>query len=128
MAAQQPIFDTIIYGTGTLGTSTWVDLGAIPTGKQISIGFATLVAEDKNLQFVLRSNLTGQGAGTDNATALHDWAAAPSGLSVDRDLYQNGNIQTVTVVGTGTEHWWLHVQAQSNATGTYDYIIRYLLQ
>jgi len=128
VANQQPIFDLTIDGTGTLGTSVWVDLGVIPTGKQILFGYATYVAEGKNLQFETRTNVAGQSTGTTGTTDLLDWVAASGGSSVDRDFYQYGAINTLSAVSTGVEHWWLHITAQSSSSGTFDYIIRYTLQ
>ena len=124
MADVQPIFDKVISGTGTLSTDLWIDLGAIPTGKQIFYGYATLVAEDKACQFELRSNTTGNSTGATGTTTLHDWSSANGGDSTDRDLYWYGNISALSVVGTGTEHWWIHVKSKG-ASGVVDYIIRY---
>lgn len=128
MADQQPIFDITLSGTNTVATEKWVDLGVITSGKQIVLGFATYIAEDKNCQFETRSNTAGKSAGTVGDTELLDWTSTQQGTSVDRDFYQNGYINTVTIVGTGTEHWWLRVRAQSSAVGTFDYIIRYMVQ
>ena len=124
MADVQPIFDKVITGAVTLTTDLWIDLGAIPTGKKIFYGYATLVAEDKACQFELRSNLVGQSTGTAGTTELHDWCSANSGDSIDRDFYWYGNIALLSVTGTGTEHWWIHVKSKG-ASGVVDYIIRY---
>jgi hypothetical protein len=128
LAAQDPIFDVVISGTGTVGTETWVDLGVIPNGKQLLLGFATYIAQDKTNQFETRSNLAGQSAGTAAATQLHDWASTSAGSGVDRDFYQNGYINTLTVTGTGVERFWLRVTAQSSSVGVFNYIVRYTVQ
>jgi len=124
MADVQPIFDKVITGSGNLATELWVDLGAIPTGKKIFYGYATLVAEDKACQFELRANYSGKSAGTVADTDLFDWCSANNGDSNDRDLYWFGNIALLSVVGTGTEHWWIHIKSKG-AAGIIDYIIRY---
>jgi hypothetical protein len=128
MAEQYALFDQIIYGTGFANASTWVDLGAIPTGKSIQIGYASYMGVDKAMQFETRSNKLGFSDATDANTDLHDWTGTSAGSNVDRDFYMYGNLETTTVVGTGTEHWWLHITSQSSSSGGYAYIIRYTLQ
>ena len=125
MAQIQVVFDTVISGVGTVGTESWVDLGAITSGKQIWIGYCTFGAVDKNLQFELRSNNSGTYSGTTAATSLHDFSGASLGSSVDRDLYWYGAIATLSVISTGVEHWWLRVIGQGNSQSAFEYIIRY---
>ena len=127
MAQVQPLFDTVISGSGTVQTETWVDLGTVPNGKQIWLGYATYAGIDKNTQFETRSNTIGQSTGTVGNTTLHDWSATQQGSSVDRDFYQYGNIMTATVSSTGVEHLWLRVLSQGNSAGSFDYIIRYTI-
>jgi hypothetical protein len=127
MANIQPVFDTILPGSGTVQTDSWVDLGLIPSGKQIYIGFATYAAIDKNNQFELRFNNAGQSAGTMLATTLVDYASAVQGSSVDRDYYFGGAVATLTTIGDGTAHWWLRVLGQGNTVANFDYILRYTL-
>jgi len=128
VATQLPIFDQALYGSGNANADLWVNLGVIPNGQTIQLGYATFMAVDKNMQFELRSNTAGFSDGTTAHTQLHDWSGASSGAAVDRDFYQYGNLNTVTIQGTGTEHWWLHVTSQSSSSGGYAYIIRYTLQ
>jgi len=125
MADLIPTFEKILSGTSTVQTETWIDLGAIPTGKKIWYGYASFIAEDKNCSYEVRSNLAGQSAGTVGATTLHDWSSTPQGEVTDRDLYRDGNIMTTSVTGTGTEHWWLRVRAQGQVVGVLDYIFYY---
>jgi hypothetical protein len=125
MADIQPIFDKIVSGSGSVGTEIWVDLGAIPIGKKIFYGYATVVAEDKACQFEIRSNLVGKSTGTAGDTDLHDWCSANAGESSDRDMYWYGNIASMSVLGTGTEHWWIRVKSKGASTGIFDYILRY---
>lgn len=127
MASVQPVFDLTQVGSGSLNAETWVDLGVIPTGKQILFGYCTFAAEDKTCQFELRSNLATKSAGSVAETSLLDWSSAPGGNSVDRDLYWYGNIATTGVVGSGVEKTWLRVRAQNQSSGNFDYIIHYTL-
>ena len=127
MANLIPIFDQIIAGAGSVGKELWVDLGVIPSGKQIWYGFATLIAEDKNCNFELRSNLTTKSVGTNTETALHDWASASSGSSADRDLYHDGATTILSTLSTGVEHWWLKITSNSQTAGNVDYLIYYTL-
>ena len=128
MASQQPIFDTVISGSGTVNSEVWVDLGLITTGLQLLLGYATYIAEDKTLQFETRSNLATKSAATVVDTQLLDWTSVPSGSGVDRDFYQFGYVNTPTVVGTGTEHLWLRIKSNSSSSGAWDYILRYTTQ
>jgi hypothetical protein len=128
MAQQQPIFELTLSGSLSGNLEVWVDLGVIPTGKQIFLGYATYISEDKTAQFETRTNNTGQSTGTTVNTALLDWTSMPAGTGVDRDFYQGGNINVLSVVGTGVEHMWLRIKSGSNSSGAYDYIIRYTLQ
>ena len=129
MASQQPIFELVMFGSGTVGTDIWVDLGIIPSGKQILLGYATYVAIDKNTQFETRSNLEGYSDGTTAHTELHDWTSTASGTSIDRDFYMGGNVNTLTVIGSNhNERLWLHITAQAASAGAFDYIIRYTQQ
>ena len=128
MASQQPIFDTVISGSGTVNAEGWIDLGLVPNGKQLLLGYATYIAEDKNLQFETRSNLAGKSAGSLADTQLHDWAAASGGSGVDRDFYQFGYVNTLTGVSTGVERLWLRIRSNSQSLGTWNYILRYMIQ
>lgn len=129
MADQLPIFDQVVSGSGSVGTEAWVNLGTIPNGHQWLLGYATLIAEDKTLQFELRSNKSGQTAGTLAATDLLDWSSASGGSGIDRDLFQFGYINTETVLATSAgEKLWLRVTSKSASAGLYDYIIRYAVE
>jgi len=125
MAVIDPLFNTVVSGTGIVQTETWVDLGVIPSGYKLWMGYATYAGIDKNTQFETRSNTSGTSTGTVGNTVLHDFAGSQAGSSVDRDFYQYGNISTETVVSTGVEHLWLRVMGQGNVQGAFDYILRY---
>ena len=127
MSAIQPVFDTVISGSGTVGTETWVNLGTITSGKQIWIGYATLGAIDKNLQFEIRYNNSGQSTGTTGTTTIMDFSGAQAGSSVDRDFYWYGALATMTPVSTGVEKWWIRVTGQGATSAGFEYIIRHTL-
>jgi hypothetical protein len=127
MSAIQPVFDTTISAVGTVGTETWVNVLAIPSGSQVWIGYATLGAVDKNLQFELRYNNSGQSTGTIANTVIMDFSGAQAGSSVDRDFYWYGALATMTVVSTGVEKLWLRVLGQGNTAAGFEYIIRYTI-
>lgn len=133
MASEQPIFDLILSGNGSIsGGEVWVDLGAITTGKQMFIGYATFcnITAQNGLVFEIRTNNVGASASTTAATYLLDSSGAQMGDSVDRDLYFNGNINTFAPINasTGVEHWWLRITQPSASTNTFQYIFRYTIQ
>ena len=125
--AFQPLFDTVASGTGTVGTETWVQVLTIPSGAQVWIGYATLGAVDKNLQFEIRHNNTGTSTGTIGNTTLMDFSGASTGTSVDRDFYWYGALQTTTITSTGVESLWIRVVGQGASSSVFEYIIRYTL-
>ena len=125
MSQLQPTFDLVLSGTGLCPKELWIDLGSIPSGSRVWFGFASLISEDKDMQFALRSNLTGQSAGTLVATQLHDYAAVQTGGSVDKDFYKGGMVTMMSVVSTGVEHWWLRCTSGSATVGNLDYIFYY---
>lgn len=127
MASVQPVFDVILSNTGTVGTETWVDLGTIAFGKQVWLGYATLGAVDKNLQFEIRYNNTGVSTGTASNTTIVDFCGTPAGSSVDRDFYWFGALATMTGTSTGVEKLWLRVLGQGQSVSSFEYIIRYTI-
>lgn len=127
MSAIQPVFDTIASGTGTVGTETWVNILTVPTDKQLWIGYATLGAVDKNLQFEIRYNNSGTSTGTIANTTIMDFSGAQAGSSIDRDFYWYGALATMTIVSTGVEKLWLRVIGQGSSQSSFEYIMRYTL-
>ena len=125
--AFQPLFDLLASGTGSVGTETWVAITTITSGKQIWLGYATLGAVDKNLQFEIRYNNTGQSTGTTGNTTLIDFSGTSTGTSVDRDFYWYGALQTTSGTSTGVEKLWLRVTGQGATSAGFEYIIRYTL-
>ena len=127
MAEIQATFNLDTSGSGSCGKELWIDLGSIPTGKQLWFGFASLVAIDKDVQFEIRTNLSGYSDGTAAHTELQDFASAQVGASIDRDLYRGGAIFVASAVSTGVEHWWLRCQSVSQVAGLVNYIFYYAL-
>jgi len=124
MAQIQPIFEKILDGSGSATSEAWVDLGLIPTGKQIWFGYATFAGETKQFSFEVRTNKLTKSAGTVTDTTLHDYSNVTQ-ASVDRDFYQYGNILMQSIVSTGTEHFWLRIRSKTSASGDYSYILYY---
>lgn len=127
MSELQPIFEQVLPGKSSGGKDVWVDLGVIPSGKSIWFGYATFIAEDKDMQFEVRCNHVGFSDGTEAHTDLFDFSGAPTGVSVDRDFYRNGATALVSEVSTGVEHWWIRMRAASGVVGNFDYIFYYTL-
>ena len=113
-------------GDLTVGAEHWINLGLIPSGQRLWFGNAQYTSPDKSITFELRSNLTGQSAGTLAATSLLDAASvAPRSGTVTRDMYRKGRLHIVSVVGTGVEKCWLRLKSKSGAAGSYLYSINY---
>ena len=132
MADIIPIFEKLFLASGvTVTKDDWFDIsGAIPAGKQLWLGFATFIAEDKGLIFELRPNLPGENLGTVAKTQLKGFSSPAGGESRDLDLYFGGAIQSVapvTAQSTGVEKLWLRVRSGSLAAGAWDYIIYYTI-
>jgi hypothetical protein len=127
MPAKINVFNMSLSGSGSVGSEAWVDLGSIPVGQQIWIGFASYTSPDKAIIFELRGNNTGESSGATGTTTLYSSASVRRGSSADVDLYRRGRIITRTVVGTGVEHWWLRLVSKSGTSGAYLYTIAYTL-
>lgn len=138
MAEITPIYELVCSSNGTVNSELWVDMAAyglnqnspIPSGKQLWLGHATFVAEDKNLIFELRPNLPGQSGGNTSETQLRSYTSVPGGQSDDVDLNFFGNIATFCPVGvasTGVEKLWLRIRSGSQSAGAWAYILFYTL-
>ena len=122
-------FDHNISATVSVGSDLWVDLGAIPTGYAIWIGSEKLTSPSKTITCDLRPNTAGHNTGTTSTTVLlATTAVSPKSNTLLVDLYKNGSLHTVTVTGTGTEHWWLHLSSKTSTAGSFTYQIYYTLQ
>jgi len=130
MANITPTFDLVFDGNGTVTSELWVDLGVIPTGKQLFIGYANLIANDKDLLFEFRPNILTKSLGTVGETNLRYVVSAPKGDSKDVDMFYYGNIVILgpaAGASTGVEKMWLRIKSGTGAAGTFDYMIFYTL-
>lgn len=127
------LFDMAIIGpppgNATTGADQWIALGVIPTGKKVWIGSVVYTSPGKSITFELRTSLAGQSAATTGATKLlSSVSMTPRAGTKTTDLYKNGSLHTVTVVGTGTEKWWLRLFSKSATAAEYLYRINYALE
>jgi len=136
--AVSTLFDKMLVGSGVTTTKDdWYDLSAmlpdgispIPVGRQMWIGYATFVAEDKGLIFEVRPNLPTKSAATAPDTILRGYSSVLVGESNDEDFYMYGNILTAapSVASTGVEKLWLRIRSGSAVSGAWDVIIYYTL-
>lgn len=138
MAQSIPIFDLVCFGSGTVTTETWIDLTSfgpnsnspIPSGKQLTLGYATFISNDKPLTFQIRPNAATKSAATDADTQLRSFTTVPKEDSKDLDLNYYGNIETlapVSAVSTGVEKLWLKVIGKGSI-GSFDFILYYSIR
>jgi hypothetical protein len=120
------IFNLAAQAAISVGSSLWIDLGIIPTGYQDWIGSWTITTINKPISVYLRTNLIGQSTGTISTTKLLGTISlSKAGASSTQDLYKKGALHTVTVIGTGTEHWWIQITAKSSTVGSVQYKVIY---
>jgi len=123
------IFTTNITGSGSVGSSLYIDLGLIPTGKRAWLGNTQFASPDKSCTFSIRKNNSTKSAGTDaDTTQMTSSAAGPTTGTVTTDYYKNGTLHTVSNISTGVEHWWLKIVAKSATVGSYYNSINYTLE
>ena len=122
------IFNLSVSGTGSVGAEVWVNLGLIPSGSAIWIGSLSCTAISKTLTFELRPNLATKSTDTLTTTSLSSSLAARTGVTTIQDLYRKGRLHTVTIVGTGTERWWLRVRGKGATASDFLYKISYALE
>jgi hypothetical protein len=138
MAQLIPIFEKAFMGSGTVNSELWIDLSAanpdpnspIPSGKQIWVGYATFISDDKTVTFEIRPNLPTKALGNTTETQLRASVSITAGESKDLDLYYYGNIMSlapVSATSTGVEKLWLRVKSGSNSAGAFSYIVYYTL-
>ena len=120
------LFNLLASGSGSAGLELWINLGTIPLNLDNWIGSWTCTAVSKAMTFELRTNLTGQAAGTLAATKLLATMAPRAGSSLTGDLYKKGTLHTATVKGTTAgEKWWLRIVSKSSTAGNFTYQISY---
>lgn len=120
------IFNLVKSGSSTVGLDGWLDLGLIPTGYQVWIGYITWTSPNKAITFELRGNAIGKSAGNTTDTLLYSTTALKKGATSTVDLYKSGRMTVRTVKGTGVEHWWIHAKSTTSTSGSYTYKIQYL--
>jgi hypothetical protein len=119
------LFSTTATGSGSVGTSAWIDLGTIPTGHKIWLGSSSYTVIDKATSFSIRTNTTGKSSSTLADTTSLDLVSAKTGVTVTRDFYRKGRLHIVSTLGTGVEKLWLYITSKSGTTGSYLYSIYY---
>jgi len=121
-------FDTTISGDGSVNSDYWHSLGVIPTGQKIYFGTLQATSPDKSITFEVRTNLAGQSVGTDGATLLLAAVSATvrSGTKI-LDMYKNGRLHTVSVIGTGTEKFWIRLKSKGSS-GAYLFNLNHTLE
>ena len=139
MASIIPLFELVSLGSGltTALKDDWFDITSygpnvntpMPSGRQVWLGFGTLISPDKPLTFEIRRNLPTKSAATPGDTELLAFATVPSGDSKDLDMYFGGAINTLapSVASTGVEKVWLRVKSGGAAVGGFDFIFYYTL-
>ena len=119
------IFTTNQSNSGTVGASLYVDLGVIPSGKKIWFGTLQASGPDKALTWEVRTNNLTKSAGTDADTTLLASIASTTRGTTTLDMYKSGTLHIVSVLGSGTEHFWLKIKAKSSTAGSYLYSLNY---
>jgi len=121
------LFNLVKQLSGSVGSSVWIDLGLIPANYRFHIGSWTCSCPTKAISFNLYTNKTSKSASTTSTTDTTKLAtlALKAGSSGTQDLYKKGTLSTVTVIGTGVEHWWVNLTSKSNTSGTYTINIYY---
>ena len=113
-------------GSGSSGLELWIDLGLIPTGKDMWIG-STQYTTAKSTTFELRTNIATKFAAVlAETTLLNTQALTARSKTVTTDLYKAGALHIKTVTSGGVEHWWLRLKSTSATLGTYNYKINFL--
>ena len=123
------IFVTNSVGDGLVGLSLYVDLGVIPSGQRIWFGNLQATSPDKSITFEVRTSNAGKSAGSDADTTLKaSISASIRGGTVVLDMYKNNTLHTVSVLGTGTEHFWIKLKSKSSTPGSYLFSLNYTLE
>lgn len=120
------LFDRSISGTGSNAANIWIDLGVIPMGQRVRIGKWTVFG-GKTETFNIYTNSTGQSSPQLSSCQSLGYISVRAGYTKTQDLYKRGTLYVATVIGTGTEHWWINIVARSATLATYSYQITYTL-
>lgn len=123
------IFTTNKTGDGAAGASLYLDMGLIPTGVKIWFGTLQATSPDKSITFEVRTSNVGKSAGTDaDTTLLGSIAAGPRTGTVVLDMYKNNTLHTVSVLGSGIEHFWIKLKSKTTTAGSYLYSLNYTVE
>ena len=122
------IFTLSVSGSASVGSELWVDLGLIPTGKDIWIG-STQYTAGKAIKFELRTNSATKSAGTlADTTLLNMQSLTLKSKTVTTDLYKSGTLHIKTVTSGGVEHWWLRLISTTATMVSANHKINYVLE
>jgi hypothetical protein len=122
------IFTSSIIGDGSVTTTAWVNLGLIPTGSKIWFGTLQAASPDKSITFDVRTSLATKSAGTDAETqSLASMSVTPKSGNKILDMYKNGRLHIVSVVGTGVERFWIKLTSKGSA-GAYLFTLNYTVE
>lgn len=134
MASLIPTFDQVAIGSGVTATKDdWFDLSSygvtVPNGKQLWLGYLTLIAEDKQLIFEIRPNLPTKSAGNTTDTSLRAFASVDQALSTDLDMYLGGNITTLVpaAASTSVEKLWMRIRSGTQTVAAWDFLLYYTI-
>lgn len=122
------LFTTSQTNSGTVGTSFYADLGIIPAGFKIWFGTLQASGPDKALTWEVRTNLATKSLGVDSETLLLATISSTTRGTATLDMYKSGTLHIVSVLGSGTEHFWLKIKSKSSTSGSYLYSIYYTLE
>jgi len=128
-----PIFDQYVFGPPpgdvTIGNEGWAEIASIPSGQNLWFGAGEYTSPDKSFTFELRTNLVGESQGTLAATKLlFSTAVSPRKGTVRTDMYKNGRLHTVSVIGTGVEKCWLRIKSKSGTQASYLYVVTWTVE
>jgi hypothetical protein len=120
------IFTTNKTDSGSVGTSLYIDLGIIPTNVNIWFGNLQATSIDKSLTFEVRTSNAGKNSGIDSdTTLLASIVASVRNGTVLLDMYKNNRLHSISVLGSGVEHFWLKLKSKTASPGDYLYSINY---
>ena len=119
------VFTTNQTNSGSVGTSVYVDLGMIPTGFKVWYGTLQASGPDKALTWEVRTNNATKSAGTDSDTTLLATISSTTRGTIVLDMYKSGTLHTVSILGSGVEHFWIKIKSKSSTAGSYLYSLNY---
>lgn len=127
------VFDQSVFGPPpgdlTVGSEAWIEIAAVPSGQRLWFGVGNFTSPDKSITFELRTNNTGESQGTLAKTALlFSAAVSPRKGTLLVDMYKNGRLHTVSVIGTGVEKCWLRLKSKSGTQASYLYTVTWAVE